>query len=432
MYEEKAIGIGIGFLKTTKARHAEEAIGHSEGLVTVLRLTQADLKPAEDALTIARQFFALHQYAKAVQAARRAESLAIALDERFNGYQKAVKTLQSRIDSMKRLGLSTEPVEAVLGRAEEKVLSGIRENGAFVPNYLEARALLDRAEQKGRDFQEKAEIASNRIFMAELALEALANVTGGTNGSVSARGAASALEDVLHDATRELALGNAEGAAEIAKDLETKAARIRTLFRDATKTLDETDTNLANLRAEGVLTQALESQMKMARDMIDRGLIEPAAAMATRLQGAAKAIGELYEKATTTLGDAQILYARLQREGFHSYEADVALRDARRAIREGSYGRAVEHLERAHRAFARRTNARTDLAKAIEDTRTRVRLLRGSGLAFMPDIQEVLGRAEREFHGGNYSGSSEDLRIATVLLDEVTRAPHPKKGSGGL
>lgn len=430
MYEEK--GTGIGFLKATKVRNAEEAIGHSEGLVTVLRLTQVDLKPAEDALTIARQFFDAHQYAKAVQAAKRAESIAIALDERFNGYQKAVKTLQSRIDSMKRLGLATESVEAILGQAEEKVLSGIWENSAFVPNYLEARSLLDRAEQEGRDFQEKAEIASNRIFMAELALEALANATSGTNESVSARGAASALEDALHDATRELALGNAEGAAEIAKDLETKATRIRTLFRDATKTLDETDTNLADLRAEGVLTQSLESQMKMARDMVDRGLIEPAAAMAARLHRDAKAIGELCRKATTTLGDAQILYARLQREGFHSYEADAALRDARRAIREGSYARAVEHLERALQAFARRTNARAALAKAIEDTRTRVRLLQGSGLAFMPDIQEVLGRAEREFHGGNYSGSSEDLRIATVLLDEVTRAPQTKKGSGGL
>jgi len=43
-----------------------------------------------------------------------------------------------------------------------------------------------------------------------------------------------------------------------------------------------------------------------------------------------------------------------------------------------------------------------------------------------------LGRAESEFHGGNYSGSSEDLRIATVLLDAVTRAPQTKKGSGGL
>ena len=45
----------------------------------------------------------------------------------------------------------------------------------------------------------------------------------------------------------------------------------------------------------------------------------------------------------------------------------------------------------------------------------------------LPDIQDVLGRAEREFAGGNYAGSSEDLRLATVLLDQATRAPGPKK-----
>jgi len=141
----------------------------------------------------------------------------------------------------------------------------------------------------------------------------------------------------------------------------------------------------------------------------------------------AKAIGEEYRKATTTLSDAEILYGRMQREGFHSYEADASLRDARRAIREGSYARTIEHLERAMQAFARRTNARVALGKAIEETRTRVRFLQRSGLAFLPDIQEVLGRAEREFNQGNFSGSGEDLRIATVLLDEVTRAPLAKK-----
>jgi len=165
----------------------------------------------------------------------------------------------------------------------------------------------------------------------------------------------------------------------------------------------------------------------MARDMLDRGLIEPAAAMASRLQDDVKSIAEHYRKASTTLADAEILYGRLQREGFHSYAADAALRDARRTIREGSYDRAIEHLERALQAFARRTNARAALGKDIEETRTRVRLLAGSGLSFLPDIQEVLGRAEREFHQGNYSGSSEDLRIATVLLDGVTHAPGPKK-----
>src|SRR5207253_1132325 len=353
MFADK--GPGIGFLKTTRARHAEEAIGLTEGLVTVLRLTQADIKPAEDALTVAKGFFDAHQYAKAVQAAKRAESIAIALDERFTGYQKSLQDLQTQIESMKRLGLDTDSLEKVAGVAEEKVVAGIWENGAFVPNYMEGNGLLDKAIKEGRAFQEKAQIASNQIFVAELAIE-----------------------------------------------------------------------SVADLRSEGVLTVSVELQAKMARDLLDRGLIEPAAAMAARLHAETKSLGDQYRKATTTLSDAEILYSRLQREGFHSYEADAALRDARRCLREGAYARSIQHLERALQAFARRTNARASLAKAIEETRTRVKLLAGGGLSFMPDIQEVLGRAEREFHQGNYAGSSEDLRIATVLLDGVTRAPGKK------
>jgi len=140
-----------------------------------------------------------------------------------------------------------------------------------------------------------------------------------------------------------------------------------------------------------------------------------------------KSLGDMYRKATTGLADAEVLYSRLQREGFQSYDADVALRDARRAVREGNYARAKEHLERALQAFLRRTNAKQALAKAILEMRTRIKLLQGSGLSFLPDIQDVLGRAEREFAGGNYAGSSEDLRLATVLLDQATRAPAPKK-----
>lgn len=425
MREEKVSG--VGFLKATKARHAEEAIGHSEGIVTVLRLTQADLKPAEDALKIARHFFDAHQYAKAFQAAKKAESLAIALDGRFSGYKKAARALQSRIASMQRLGLPTESLQIIESKSEEKVLAGIWENGAFVPNYLEARVLVERAEQEGRGLQEKAERASNAIFMAEIATEALLETKGPADPIAFAKGAGSDLELALHDATKDLAIGNPEGATKIANQIEAKASRLRSLYAESVKNLDAMDGQLAELRGEGILTDRLENQTKIAKDMLGKGLIEPATAMGTRLVADANALGTVYRKVTTGLADAEILYSRLERDGFHSYEADASIRDARKAIREGNYSRAIEHLGRAHRAFLHRTNARKALAKSIEETRTRVKLLQGSGLSFLPDIQEVLGRAEREFQGGNYSGSSEDLRLATVLLDKVTEAPAPKK-----
>ncbi len=425
MFEDR--GNGFGFLKATRARNAEEAIGVTEGLVTVLRLTQVDMKSAENTLTIAKQFFDAHQYSKAVQAAKRAESIAITLDERFGQYQRSWTGLQARIESMRKLGLNTESLEKVAGSAEEIVLAGITENNAFIPNYLEASALLNQAEEEGRAFEEKAEMASNRIYIAELAIEALANLVGSVELGESGHADVSSLEQSLQDAIKELALSNALKAADMAKEIEGLARTLRSTYADTTKSLDELEGKLADLRSEGALTQSIEADVKIARDHLGRGSIETAAAITSKLQVETKSIGDKYRKATTTLADAELLYSRLQREGFHSYEADAALREARRAIREGSYGRSISHLERALQAFARRTNVRGALAKSLEETRTRVRFLAGSGLSFMPDIQEVLERAEREFKKGNYGGSSEDLRIATVLLDGVTRAPGPKK-----
>jgi hypothetical protein len=425
MFDDK--GDGIGFLKATRARNAKEAIGVTEGLVTVLGLTQADMQSAEKTLKIAKQFFDAHQYAKAVHAAKRAESIAITLDERFGQYQRSWTGLQARIESMKKLGLDTESLEKVAGSAEEKVIAGISEDGAFIPNYLEASALMNRAEQEGRAFQQKAETASNRIYVAELAIEALSDLVGPAAYGESEHADVSSLEQSLHDATKELALTNAVKAADMAKEIETQARSLRSTYSDTLKSLDELETKLADLRSEGALMQSIEADVKIARDHLGRGSIATAAAITSKLQGETQSIGDKYRKATTTLGDADLLYGRLQREGFHSYEADAALREARRAIREGNYARSISHLERALQAFARRTNVRAALAKSLEETRIRVRFLAGSGLSFMPDIQEVLERAEREFKKGNYGGSSEDLRIATVLLDGVTRAPSPKK-----
>jgi hypothetical protein len=412
-----------GLLRSSKARNAENAIGHLESLVTVLqlRLMQADIKPAEDALEIAKQLFTGGEYAKAFHAAKRAESLAITLDERFGEYQTAANALRSRIQSMQRLGLRVDLLEAILARAEEKVLAGTWEDGRFVPNYVEARGLLERAEQEGGAFEHKAERASNGIFMAELAIESLGDLYGPADPVAFSHGATSGLEGLLHDATKELALGNADGATEVARDIVARAEHLKERYADTVKSLDATEAQMTHLRGEGILTNGAEGEIQIAWETLGKGLIEPAAAMASRVEGEVEAIASAYRKATLGLADAELLYSRLQSEGFQSYEAEVAIRDARRLIREANYARAVEHLERALHAFARRTNARASLAKAIETTRKRVQLLQGSGLTFLPDIQEVLTRAEREFQQGNFSGSSEDLRIATVLLGQASR-----------
>src|SRR3989475_9118487 len=258
---------------------------------------------------------------------------------------------------MRRLGLRTEELETLLARAEKKVLSGSWAGGAFVPNYLEARVLVVRAEQEGRALQERAEQASNAIFLAELALESLGEMRGPADPEMFADGAASELGESLHEATRQLALGDPEGATKVAKDIEANATRLKELYMDSAKSLDATEAQITYLRGEGVLTNGVESALKSAREMFDKGSIEASIAVAVRMQCELAVIGNSYREATTGIADADTLYRRLQRDGFHSYEAEVAMRDAKRSVREGNYARAVEFLERALHAFARRTNA---------------------------------------------------------------------------
>lgn len=414
---------GVGFLRANKARHAEEAIGRSESLVAVLRLTQADLQAAEQSLRIAKDLFRTHEFSKALTAARQAENLALTLDERFAGYKRAWEALEIRVSELRRLGLRTDALEEALRRAQEKAATGSWENGAFLPNYLEARVILERAAEEGRSLLMRANAASNRIFLAELAINALGDMEGVEDPKAFGEGALGALEHALEDATRQLAVGDVDGATRIATDIESRAERLRIAFVEAGDILDRTETRLGEFRAMGIVTERLERQIAYARDMRAKGLLEPALEMAARLAEDANRLSDSHTKALTGLQDAEILYQRLAREGFQSYEADAAIKDARRALKEGNYTRSLEHVERAQSAFARRRNAREALAKALADTQHRVELLQAAAFPMLPDVQEVLGRAEREFRQGNYSGSSEDLRIATVLLSQTPRSP---------
>lgn len=409
-------GAGLLFWKASKARNAEKAIDHTEDIVTVLRLTQADLGAAEESLNTAKALYAAEEYSRALEAAKRAESIAVTLEERNGAYRRATTSVNACIDEMHRLGLPTAPLEAALETAERKVREGTSDRDARVPNYLEGRLILERAERDGRDLLQKATAASNAIFLAELAVEALLEVPGPTDGQAFVAGAGVGLERVLEEATRELALGHAEASVRIAKDLEERASRLRSEYTEGLRLLSTTQARLVALRTSGVDTLRYEGQIEAARRTLDRGLIGPGISFARRLAKEAEDLGVHYAQASSGLSDAESLYSQLSREGFQSYEAESAIRDAHVAIQDGNFRRALAQIQRAHAAFVRRRNVRETLAKSIHESRARVAALHGQDLPFIPDVEELLTRAEREFREGEYTRSSEDLRIATLLL----------------
>src|SRR5207247_922333 len=238
------------------------------------------------------------------------------------------------------------------------------------------------------------------------------------------KGGADALESSLEGATRRLALRDYDQATRVAKDIEARANRLRAQFIEATETLAATSAVLGELRDRGVSTGRLGSQLAIARDVLHRGVIDPAAGMARRLFEDARTLGDGHTKASAGIADSTNRYSALVREGHLSASADRAILEARKAVRDARYPDALRHLEEADTAIARAENDRESLAKSLVDRRNRI-TVPANPAPFLSEATEILGRAEKEFKEGDYSGSSEDLVLATLLLGSVT----PKAGT---
>jgi len=415
---------GIGFLKATKARRAEDAIARSEAMIAVLRLGEIDLSVPEALVAGARRALEGRNYPHAIAAAKSAERIALILEDGYNAYAKALVELRARREEIDRFGIPVDGVDAAVERAEARIAVGVWEDGIEIPDYTSARAIVERAEREGKETVEKAAMASNAVFMAELAIEALVTVPGPKDRDVFEKGGADALESALEGATRRLALRDYDQATRVAKDLEARANRLRAQFIEATETLAATSAVLGELRDRGVSTGRLGSQLAIARDVLHRGVIDPAAGMARRLFEDARTLGDGHSKASTGIADATNRYSALVREGHLSASADRAIMDARRAVRDARYPDALRHLEDANEAITRGEADRESLARSLVDRRIRI-TVPANPAPFLSEATEILGRAEKEFKEGNYSGSSEDLVLATLLLGSVT----PKAGA---
>src|SRR3989449_409533 len=414
---------GIGFLKATKARRAEDAIARSEAMIAVLRLGEIDLSVPEALVAGARRALEGRNYPHAIAAAKSAERIALVLEDGYNAYAKALVELRARREEIDRFGLPVDGVDAAVERAEARIAVGVWEDGIEIPDYTSARAIVERAEREGKETVEKAAMASNAVFMAELAIEALVSVPGPKDRDVFEKGGADALKNALEGAPRRLALRDYDQAARVARDLESRANHLRAEFIEATETLAATSAVLGELRDKGVFTGRLGSQLAIARDVLHRGVIDPAAGMVRRLLDDARTLGDGFAKATAGIADATNRYSTLVREGHLSAAADRSILDARRAVRDGRYTDAVKHLEEAQSAIVRAEAERESLARSLRERRHRI-TVPGNGNPFFSEATEILGRAEKEFKDGDYSGSNEDLVLATLLLGPVT----PKAG----
>lgn len=420
----------LGFLAAAKSQDTELLIEQTEQLVAALGPDRSDFKSAKEALRVAKSLYAAHDYAKAFAQAKRAVALAASLNDRFNAYLAAWKTLQECMGELQGLGFPTQTMEAALGAADKEVVRMVDEEGTVVPNYLGATVMLKRATEDAHTLVVRAREVSHEIFLATLAVEALSESRSTrTPGWLAVR-----LDRMVEQATGELALGNVSAASQIAWKARARAEDALAGAARTWELLDMSAAILDGLGAEGQVAVDLAEQIGSARAALEQGFLDltTASTVAHRLSDEVASFARHYPRARRALERAECVYSRLHREGFSSRDIDGALSEARRSLDAGDWCGVTENIGRASRRLVQLRREQYALGRTIVELEERVALLEGFHLPLMPDVQELMSRAKEEVCCGRLSAANEDLLMAKALLMRVTRAgSSPSQGPMG-
>lgn len=397
-----------------RAQNADRVLRMTEQLVSALGTGQADLAPAHAVLSAAKAHYLDRDYSEAVSQAKRAEALAATLNERFDAYMAAWKALQGCREELEGLGMSADAIADVLGAAERTLSRRVDEDGSPVPDYVGATELLERAAAEARESASRARFTSRQILLASIAVEAISAVPSQATPSwLGLR-----LEELIEQATHELALGHLAEAERLASEAKERAEEARTGRAREQECLEEAAASLKPLRAESPAAERFAERLESTQDALAKGLPDPASAdlVVARLSSQVASFVDRYGHAQRLLEHAEKVYARLKDGGFASYEVDGALSEARHALGRGDWATVKESVCRATESFARRRRDRDALARSITDFRGQITRFRDVQLPMLPDLRELLARAEEEFQSGRFSGAKEDLLVANVLL----------------
>ncbi len=408
----------LGFFDASRAQSVSRIIGRTERLVATIGLPPSDLECAEEALRVAKALYAVHDFSEAVAQARRAGALAVSLNDRFNAYVSAWKGLQNHIAELEQLGFPTAEVEAALGEAEEAMAHLVEEEGAVVPDYLEATARIERAAGEARAALVGARRASREIFLATLATEALSEAESSDAASL----VVGRLEKLIEQATEELARGHVSAAADLASEARRQADEILIGAGHVHDFMGEIEAFLEDLRSEP--TGAHEP----VADLAPLVRLEPGPPHARQSAGQvldfsneAVAFMDKFARAQKLLERAERVRTLLQGEGLLVSEADEFLGAARRAADAGDWENLQRDLRRATQIYLDRRNERAGLGRGLLDLDTRLAMLKEFHLPLLATVHEALERAKEAFRDGKLLEAGEQLASANTLMTQATR-----------
>ncbi len=359
---------------------------------------------------------ALKDYRKALLAAEQAERLAKVIEERYRATRKVLGELKTVIRELEDLDLDAADARSALQTARQRIKQGTMEDGCLIPNYLEARISAEAAIKTANSKIHKAKEASDLIFTAQLAVDALKEMQTPLDPQIMESVILTPLDGLLHKSTVLLADGNLEEALSLAKDAEERANSIRIDMAECMTSLASCENTLKALNAEGISVQRASQLLNGGRNLFAFGKISEAKETILRAEKEAVTVSSQYQKAATAIKAAEDSMRDLHKVGASSEDSQKRISDAKKALANGKYLRAFDLAEDCRRSVGRRLEIHNELGQSLRDLKASVEHLKKSGLVFSNEVDEIIARAERSYQSGDYVNCGKDMKIASVLL----------------
>jgi tetratricopeptide (TPR) repeat protein len=403
----------MGFGRRRKARKAVE---DAAAVTTLLGLSGADLSAARGLVEAAEERLGQRAYREAEGLAARARALAEDLEEAYGAYRSAADELRHVVEAMAQIAADTSDAEYALVRSGKLAAENVEGDGVWMPNYGAAAEVARDGLDAARDRLGRYREASNAVFTAQLALEALEELASAVPLAALEARVQAETETLYEGAVRNLMAADTDSAVHLAREVEERANRTRMAAEDARRRLERTEALLDRLRGKGIAVVDLDLQVGEAKALLETGRFLEADRRLARTHREGRKLGEGFGNAQQSLREAEDAVAKLLASGLTSFEASHLLEEARRAFLSGAYPVAIGRARECLGACRRRMEVQKEIAQGIERLHRRVRSLRRRGASLADDVEEMLLKAEREFAMGDYRTSREDLDIAWALL----------------
>ncbi len=389
----------------------EGALENARGLIEILKLSRANVDAAEVVLQEASAFLERNELARAMATIERAERIATSLEADYRAATEARTKVEANAERLRALGAPTAEERAGLEAIHARASSKRELAGAQVPDYEGARGLAEEALRASNAKVGLAEAASDQIFAAELTVDQSVESfpIGIVDALIEAR-------RVLDRARAELGSGAFDLAATDASRAEKIALDVLEQRRHAEETLASAEKLLAGLKGIGINVVPVARSLEMGKTLLAKGKLVAAKEVFDDAAQEGVALGTAYRTLLDAMTDAQRAIEEVRREGLPSEEAESALSRAKTAMKAGNYHLAASCAEDVQFAVRRAREQREGLRTWLEESKVQVVRLKEMGLAFVNDVEEMVEKADREFVSGDYAGTTEDLRIAALLM----------------